>query len=176
MHRRKNTYLVQKTVHGGGNDAHDSLFTNILLRHGNLRDAKVAEAALHDYRVNLLPNALGLFIRSDAEKPFALRVCHAHGQRLAANVEVDEVAAEVGREAAAWSLVLFGICEADGFGVLELEMGRRKTNKASECKERFHFGGDCAQGDGCERAGADCRCGDRVGTWTLYATPARGKD
>jgi len=49
-------------------------------------------------------------------------VGEAHGERLAADVEVDEGLGEVGREAAARRLVLLVVREADGLGVLELEV------------------------------------------------------
>lgn len=121
------TYLVQQTVWRIRNDADDALLAGIARRQRNLRLAKVAQAALLDNGEDLLPARLGGAVERDAEQPSDLVVRGAHGQRVAADVEVDELLGagrEVGREAAAGSGALLVVVEADGVGVVHEEVRR----------------------------------------------------
>lgn len=70
----------------------------------------------------------------------------AHGNGLAADVELDELArvGEVGGEAAAGGVTLVVVAEADGLGVLELEVGQREAAEGGGGEEGVgaHFGGE----------------------------------
>lgn len=69
----------------------------------------------------------------------------AHGDGLAADVELDELArvGEVGSEAAAGGVALVVVAEADGLRVPELEVGQREATEGGGGEEGVaaHFGG-----------------------------------
>lgn len=142
------TYLVQKTIGTVGHDANHALLALKARRQRDLGLAEVAEAALLDNGEDLLPVGLGGAVEGDAEQPVGLRVGAAHGQRVAADVEVDELAGaggQVGGEAAAGGRALVVVAEADGLGVVHEEMGLREGGQGED-------GGDDGRGthgDGC---------------------------
>lgn len=103
------TYLIQQSVDGRRNNAHNTLLANIALRQGNTRLAKVAQSTLLHNGEDLLPARLGLLVEGDAEQPIALRVGRAHSNGLAADMELNKVLGEVGSVAAAGTFVLIGV-------------------------------------------------------------------
>lgn len=137
-------YLVEEAIGRVRDDADDALLADKALGQGDVRLAKVAQAALLDDGEDLLPARLGLLVERDAEQPVDLGVGGAHGQRVAADVEVDDLLGargEVGREAAAGRGALLVVVEADGLGVVHEEMGRGERGQREEDGGGAHLGG-----------------------------------
>lgn len=141
------TYLVQQTVWRIRHNADDALLAGIARGQRNLRLAKVAQAALLDNGEDLLPARLGGAVESHTEQPSDLVVGGAHGQRVAADVEVDKLLGargDIGREAAAGRGALLVVVEADGVGVVHEEVRRGDGGEGEDGGEDggdTHFGG-----------------------------------
>jgi hypothetical protein len=68
------TYLVEKTVDGGGYNVDPALLASVFLGDSDLRLAEITKTALLNNRKDLLPISISLLIEGHAEKPIALLV------------------------------------------------------------------------------------------------------
>lgn len=95
----------------------------------------------------MLPARLGSAVEGNAEQPVDLGVGGPHGQRVAADVEVDQLLGArggVGSEATAGSCALLVVVEADGVGVVHEEVRRGDGGEGEDGGEDggdTHFGG-----------------------------------